>query len=225
MSDTNAQPRGRLLARIAPVLAIVALAVGLWFGLSYFERGLQRPPPPVMQSAFPLSQPRPLPPFQLTADDGAPFNLDSLRGHWTLMAFGYTQCPDICPTTLATYKEIDRLLAESAGSLRPEFLFVSVDPERDSPERLGTYVRYFSPGFRGATGPHEALHALTDPLGILYARAEGQDTALGYLVDHSASILVIDPQARLAAIFSPPHNPRAMAEDFAALAQSSDPRP
>lgn len=224
MNDTT-QTRGRPLARIAPLLAIAALAVGLWLGLGYFEQRLQQPPPPLMQSAFPLSQPRPLPSFELTADDGTPFDLDSLRGHWTLMAFGYTQCPDICPTTLATYKEIDRLLGESAGGPRPEFLFISVDPERDSPERLGTYVRYFSPGFRGATGPHDALRKLTEPLGILYARAESQDTALGYLVDHSASILVIDPQARLAAIFSPPHNPRAMAEDVATLAKGWTTRP
>jgi protein SCO1 len=199
-------------------VVIAAVTAGLWFGLSYFERGLRQPPAPMMQSGgVALPQPRLLKPFALTAEDGTPFTEATLRGHWTFLAFGYTRCPDVCPTTLATYKEIERLLGADVAAGKADFVFVSVDPERDSPEQIGQYVRYFNPRFRGATGPHDSIRALTDQLGILYARAEGQDTALGYLVDHSATIILIDPQGRLAAIFSPPQDPRAVAEDFATL--------
>lgn len=212
-SPTGGGPRGRLL----PLILIAAVAAGLWFGLSYFQQGLQQPPALMQSGTFALPQPRPLKPFTLTRDDGAPFTPAELRGHWTFLAFGYTRCPDICPTLMATYKEIDRLLGQGETVPKPTYFFVSVDPERDSPEQVGQYVRYFNPEFRGATGPHEALRALTEQLGILYARAQGQETAMGYLVDHSASILLMDPQGRLAAIFSQPHAPRTMAEDYRTL--------
>ncbi len=212
------------MQRIVILLAIVALAAGLWLGLGYFERGLQRPPPPSMRSGALLGSPRPLQPFSLTADDGSSFTDAALRERWTFLAFGYTNCPDVCPTTMATFKETDRLLQER-GHPPAEFVFISVDPERDSPEQIGSYVRFFSPRFRGATGSHAALKALTDQLGVLYARVEGQQTALGYLVDHSASILVVDPQARLAMIFSPPQDPRLMAEDFVSLTRAYDQPP
>ena len=88
-------------------------------------------------------------------------------------------------------------------------------PARDSPAQLAKYVRYFNPRFLGATGKDdEALHALTGQLGLLYKRAEGETSAMGYLIDHSASIMLIDPEGRLAAVFSSPHDPRLIAEDF-----------
>ncbi len=210
-------PRSGPLGRLLPLLLIAALAAGLWFGLSYFQQGLQQPPALMQSGTFALPQPRPLKPFALTADDGGPFTPEQLRGNWTFLAFGYTRCPDICPTLMATYKEIDRVLSQGEAVPKPSYLFVSVDPERDSPQQVGEYVRYFNPEFRGATGPHEALRALTEQLGILYAKAEDQQSAMGYLVDHSASILLIDPRGRLAAIFSQPHVPRTLAEDYRIL--------
>lgn len=221
---TSSQNRGGPLARLAALVLIAAMAGGLWFGLSYFQQGLQQPPALMQSGTFALPQPRPLKPFTLTRDDGAPFTPAELRGHWTFLAFGYTRCPDICPTLMATFKEIDRLLGQADAEPKPNFLFVSVDPERDSPEQIGHYVRYFNPQFRGATGPHEALRGLTEQLGILYARAEGQESAIGYLVDHSASIMLIDPHGRLAAVFSQPHVPRSMAEDYHTLVKRN-PRP
>ena len=161
-----------------------------------------------------LTQPRPLADFALTDQDGQPLSLANLRGGWTFLAIGYTHCPDVCPMTLATFDAIDRQIAPPGdqpatarrGGLRPRFLFVSVDPERDTPERLAQYVRYFNPAFLGATGEEAQLRAFAAQLGLLFARVEGQDTAMGYLMDHSASILLVDPQGRLTAIFSSPHD-------------------
>ncbi len=211
------------------LIAGTAIAAGLWFGATTF-RGLSRPMPVTLEEGTLLPQPRPLADFALTDQDGRPFSLANLRGGWTFLAIGYTHCPDICPMTLATFDAIDRQIAQSgtqsgaqsgAGrrvEARPRFLFVSVDPGRDTPERLAQYVRYFNPGFLGATGEEAQLRALTAQLGLLYVRVEGQDTAMGYLMDHSASILLVDPRGRLTAIFSAPHDAAGMASDFLTIA-------
>ncbi len=216
------QPR---LVILFVLIAGVAIAAGLWFGATTF-RGLSRPLPVTLEEGTLLPQPRPLADFVLTDQDGRPFSLANLRGGWTFLAIGYTHCPDVCPMTLATFDAIERQIAQSgtqsgAGrrvEARPRFLFVSVDPGRDTPERLAQYVRYFNPGFLGATGEEAQLRALAAQLGLLYVRVDGQDTAMGYLMDHSASILLVDPQGRLTAIFSTPHDAAGMASDFLTIA-------
>ncbi len=207
---TTANAPGNL-QHILPVVAILAMAMGLWLGLSHFQSTLQHKPAAISSGTL-LPNPRPLEPFALTGQDGKSFTLDNLKQGWHFLSIGYTHCPDVCPTTMATYDAIAKRTAKQ--DLKPRFLFVSVDPERDTPEKLSQYVNYFNPEFLAATGPHPALQGLTNQLGMLYGKAEGQKTAMGYLVDHSATILLIDPLGRLAAIFSAPHDPAAMAEDF-----------
>jgi len=192
------------------LLATTALTLGLWAGITQFQSGIQTPEQ--IQAGTRLNQPRPLKPFSLTAADGSPFTLNDLHQNWTFLAIGYTHCPDVCPTTLATFDAIHNQTRKSDPA--PRFLFISVDPERDTPAKLGEYVHYFNPDFLGATGTHENLQYLSSQLGIIYAIVEEEDTALGYLVDHSASILLIDPQGRLSALFSPPHDPALMAKDY-----------
>jgi protein SCO1/2 len=156
--------------------------------------------------------------FALVDQDGQPFSLANLRGRWTFLAIGYTHCPDVCPTTLATFAAVQgriAALSSKGEAVAPsQFLFISVDPERDSPERLAHYVRYFDPAFLGATGDDAQLRVLVAQLGLLYAKVEDQDTAMGYLVDHSAWILLVDPEGRLTAIYMPPHDPERIAADF-----------
>ncbi|MGE5154733.1 MAG: SCO family protein [Bdellovibrio bacteriovorus] len=203
-----------------------AVAAGLWFGATTF-RGLSKPQPPTLGQGTLLAQPRPLADFALIDQDGRPYTLANLRGAWTFLAIGYTHCPDVCPMTLATFDAIERRIAESASGdqsePRPRFLFISVDPERDTPERLAQYVRYFNPAFLGATGEEPQLRALAAQLGLLYARVEGQATAMGYLMDHSGSVLLVDPQGRLTAIFSTPHDAALMASDFLTIAANHQP--
>ncbi|PUB88358.1 MAG: hypothetical protein DBP01_12095, partial [gamma proteobacterium symbiont of Ctena orbiculata] len=136
---------------------------------------------------------------------------------FSFMSFGYTYCPDICPTTMSLFAEMHNRIQAQKSTKPYQVTFVSVDPERDSLERLSEYVTYFDPSFVGATGPEEALQALTKPLGILYRRVETEDSAMGYVMDHSASIILVDPQGRFHAYFSPPHDAEKMANDFIAI--------
>jgi protein SCO1/2 len=206
----------RSLFVLAAALALAAAAAGVWLGVSRLEYATP-PSQDEMQSATLLPSPKPLAPFSLVNQDGEPYGRDALRGRWTFVSFGYTSCPDICPMTLASLNAVDQRLGAEGSESRADFLFVSVDPERDDPARLAQYVRYFNPRFLGATGSHDELKGLTGQLGVLYARSEEHNTASGYLMDHSASILLLDPQVRLTAIFSAPHDPGAIAADFAAI--------
>jgi protein SCO1/2 len=193
-------------------VALAALGFGLWTA-----RALLSPPGLALEAGTLLPQPRPLGAFALTDTEGQPFTPESLRGRWTMLAFGYASCPDVCPLTMATFRDLRARMAASGHADAVRFVLVSVDPERDALPALKEYVRYFDPAFRGATGPHAALQQLTSQLGVVYRRADA-GSALGYLVDHSASLVLLDPQGRLAAIFGPPHDPAAMARDLAALA-------
>jgi len=206
--------------RIWPALGIgaVALIAGVWLALRVLGPGV---PPgtaaPALATGTLLPERRSLTPFALTDTTGAPFTETSLKGRWTLLAFGYASCPDVCPMLLATFRDVRRRLAERelAGEVR--FVFVSVDPERDDLASLKSYVTYFDPTFLGATGPHPELQRLTRQLGVLYQRAAAEESALGYLVDHSATLLLIDPEGRFTAVFSAPHDARGIAADVGAL--------
>jgi protein SCO1 len=156
----------------------------------------------------------PLPAFTLRRANGTLTNAD-LIGHWTLLDFGYTFCPDVCPTTLATLKDVKTRL-EAGGTPAPQVIFVSVDSARDTPERLTKFVRFFDPGFIGATGDDAALASLVKHLGVQYERHDAQDKKR-YVVDHSAVVYLIDPQGKLKATFSWPHDPAALAADYAQL--------
>jgi len=208
------------------LLVIVAVVSGISVGLLYYGGALESKSIAAnLKAATLLSEPKRLEDFVLTDQDSRPLDRESLKGRWTFVAFGYTHCPDICPTLMATFDTLEKELAKSPGEPQPNFLFVSVDPERDTPERIGEYVGYFNPRIRGATASHEVLRPLTAQLGILYQRSDNQNTAMGYLVDHSASILLLDPQARLSAIFGMPHNPQTMAEDFRIIRSHSESKP
>lgn len=216
MSKEQSQASRALIIAVV-ILALCATAAGFWAAVSLFGRD-DGPVQDRLRAGTLLPTPKVLKGFSLVDQDAKPYGSEDLRGHWTFIAFGYTSCPDVCPTTMATFAALAGRLSGEEGAPPARFLLISVDPERDDPARLAQYVRYFDPGFLGATGSHEQLRGLAGQLGVLYERVEGADTAMGYLVDHSASILLLDPQVRLAAIFGTPHDPRAMAEDFAVIA-------
>ncbi len=224
MHEEPTQEAG-FIVRLAFVIAIGAAVAGVWFGMDYWVPATVRPIAEVaLKTGTKLPNPRPLQPFTLTDQDGQPLTLDSLRGHWTFLAIGYTACPDICPTLMATFKAVARQITPSGAKPAADFLFVSVDPERDTPQRLAEYVHYFSPDFRGGTGSDDALQAFTRQLGLLYQRVAMPESALGHVVDHSSSILLIDPEARLSAIFSAPHDPQAIATDFGVVVADHPPK-
>jgi protein SCO1/2 len=197
------------------LIAACAVALGLWAG----SRQFGSTPAPALENAVLYPQPRVVPDFQLTRVDGKPLTLSDWRGRWTVVYFGYASCPDVCPTTLAAFKQVWKVLGERGLHDRVGIDFISVDPQRDTPERLAKYVAFFSADFVAATGSDEQLTNLTRSLGLLYSRTTGTDGAIQ--VDHSGSAVIIDPQGRLAGMFRPPFAPAALARDLAALAAAN----
>ncbi|MCU7852842.1 MAG: SCO family protein [Candidatus Thiodiazotropha sp. (ex Monitilora ramsayi)] len=204
------------------ILSIPLLVAGVssWF--------LFNTQPPAVQAhietkrATILPELRPLAAFSLKDHQDRKFDNSRLLGQWTLLSFGYTHCPDICPSTLAMLAEMNRNLHQSAAKVPFQVGFISVDPERDTTERLAEYVTYFDPGFLGIRGDDAALQTVTKPLGILYRKVETEKSAMGYVMDHSASIVLIDPQGRYRALFSPPHDPAIMADDLLTITRQVD---
>jgi len=179
--------------------------------------GSDKPPEP---TATPLpgtvlNPPRPLEDFTLTDHTGAPFSLSDLRGRPALVFFGFTNCPDICPTTLGEFKRVKSLLGRDADEVA--FVFVSVDPQRDTPERLAEYVGAFDPAFIGLTGDDAALRPIAQEFGVYYQAVplEGSETA--YTVDHTASSFALDREGRLAIVFSYGTPPDAIVQRIRAL--------
>ncbi|RMG58242.1 MAG: SCO family protein [Gammaproteobacteria bacterium] len=194
---------------------VIALVLGFWAGQ------LNHDEPPLEHGTDMRSAPRALPDFRLQDHNGQPFTPERLQGHWNLLFFGYTHCPDVCPTTLAMLRQAMQAYRELGGNPDDwQVVFVSVDPQRDTLERLREYVRYFDPAFLGVTGDPEQLQRLALGVGVVYGRVENPKDPDNYLVDHSASIIAIDPQGREAAVFSPPHVPQALARDMLILAGS-----
>ena len=196
------------------LIALTALVAG-----ALLASLLRQPPnpPELSQGTTRLEPPRVLQPFALTDHQGAPFELDRLRGHWTYLFFGYTHCPDVCPTTLSSLNQVARKIDALPGSApSPQYIFVSIDPQRDTPEQLAKFVPYFNPAFVGVTGTPDAVDAMTRQLSVAYLKVD-TDRPDGYLMDHTAAILLIDPQARLHALMSPPFETAGLAQDFEKL--------
>ena len=195
------------------ILRIIPVLLGLVLALS-----CSQPQSPTLQQGTLLPQAKLISDFSLIDHNGARFNLDRLKNHWTFTFFGYTHCPDVCPTSMAVLAQVQRRLEEAGTRELPEVAFISVDPQRDTPVALATYVPYFHSAFIGVTGDSDEIFKLTRQLGILYGKAEteSQDSE-NYLVDHSASIILFDPDGAFRALFGPPHDPAKIASDFLAI--------
>lgn len=153
--------------------------------------------------------------FTLVDQHNQPFRLSEQRGNVVVMAFGYTYCPDVCPATLAEFKQIRRLLGRQADQVR--FVFITVDPERDTPARLGEYMQAFDSSFLGLSGDMAELERAWQGFGV-YHEKQFLDSAAGYLVDHTARIYVVDVHGNLRLTFSFGTVTQDMFEDIQYLA-------
>jgi protein SCO1/2 len=211
-----------------------ALGLGLWLA-----RGPLSPTSPGIVSTGSASDnrfasllayptPRQIDPAGLILLDGQPFTVEALKGRYSLAFFGFTHCPDVCPMALAEMKRTLTLWSEQhAGLEPPQIVFVSVDPERDTPARLREYLDFFSKDIVGVTGTIPALERFTRSVGVLFVKVPNGEGPMDYTIDHSASILVFGPEGTLLGMFRPQggpngggHDPAVMVADLTTLMQS-----
>ncbi len=192
--------------------AIVAFAAGLLLARA-FVGPAEGPPLTLQATAFPAA--RAIPRLDLMDQDGAPMNTDFFRQGWTLVFFGFTSCPDICPTTLATLVQVTNRLQDLPAAERPRVLMISVDPERDNPVQLGNYLRFFDPSFLGATGTEAAITRAAETFGVPFARVDLPEG--GYTMDHGSGIFIVAPSGGVVAYSSAPHDAAVLASDYRSL--------
>ncbi len=189
--------------RVKLIISAVVLSMAFVTGIYFAGSNRSASSPNITGLLWP--DPPKLGTFSLIDARGNAFTEQELRGRWTLVFFGFTNCPDICPTTMATLNDVYRQVQMNEEVLEKiQVLFVSVDPERDKAETLESYVGYFNSDFIGATANKENLEQFTRQFGIAYMKVKIPGSA-DYSMDHTASILLIDPMLRFVGIFSRPH--------------------
>jgi protein SCO1/2 len=194
-------------------VALAALLAGAWLADIYREhdsRAMLLPDRVV--TLFP--DPKPLTAFALTDHQNRVFDVSRLKGKWSFLFFGFTHCPDICPTTLAVLARARENIAKSTvGAEDIQFVFISVDPNRDTAGKLRQYVDYFDTAFLGVTGNDAQIGNLAGQLGAAYQVAITPGIE-NYPVYHSAAVFLLDPRARYHAVFTPPHDAEAISRRF-----------
>ena len=195
-------------------ISVVAVALVAALAGAYVARQLNHPSSVALESGTSFPAPKVLAPFELVDTHGARATLDILRGHPSLVFFGFTHCPDVCPTTLAMLAGVQKQVA--IPSLK--VALITVDPERDTPAELGKYIDAFHGDFIGLTGTPPAIVDVSRDFGVAASRVElaGGD----YTMDHSATIFAVDAQARIIAVFTPPFDPARITRDLTRLAPS-----
>ena len=202
------------------VIAALAAGLGLWASQRHFAGPAATRPSVTSMTLLP--NPRTLPAFSLQQSDGTPLTADELKGHWTLVFLGFTHCPDVCPTTLAQLAGAQKQWASMPDASRPRVLFISADPERDSPELTGKYAHAFHADTLAATAPIPQLEAFARSLSLVFMKSPGASGKPDdYSIDHSAGFAVLDPQARMAGVIQPPFEVNAIAADLEALSKAA----
>jgi len=201
------------------IAAVAALSAGFWAS-SVLEKNKAQEISDARKNFSPIqgslvSPPRKIAVPALIKDTGQTFTLDDLTGQWHLLFFGYTHCPDVCPTTMGVTAQAKKI-AEANSQTFPGVIFISVDPERDKVEMLADYVQYFDQDFIGVTGDKDLIKALTLQLSVVYMKmpAEADSETSGYLVDHSSALLLLNPEGKLVAFLNPPHEPATIVKDI-----------
>jgi protein SCO1/2 len=191
-------------------LLCIAAAAGIGFSVHH------SPKMPPLAAGTLIVPARPLANFSLIDNHGRQFGPAELRGTWSLMFFGYTNCPDFCPSTLTTLAALEKQLRAGKTVVPPRVIFVSVDAKRDTPAQLDKYVPYFDPEFIGLTAPDQSkIEAIAKQWNVAVAVQPAVDG--NYTVDHSGAIFVIDPSGKLAAILTGPFTVDALGHDYRSI--------
>ena len=206
------------------LLLLVVLIFGLTVGRQVFLGSSEPAPAPDLSqyNTYVYDQPRELAEFTLTNEQGEPVTRDSLKGRWTFVFVGYTNCPDICPAAMANLRRTNSLLP--AELPRPDYLLVTADPEHDTPEKLKAYTGFFGENFHGLTGDLDILREVAKSVSAVFVHREvdGQ-----LLVDHSGHFALLNPEGKLQALIQPPHKPEELVQAYERIyqwAKANDPR-
>jgi protein SCO1 len=183
-------------------LAVVAASAGFWAARQLDSSTMQ------LARGTWLPQPRDIGPLTLLDHTGKPFTRESLNGQPSLVFFGFTHCPDVCPSTLATLAQVKK--AANISDLR--VILVTVDPARDTPEALSMYVNAFDPQFVGLTGDEAGISKAAAAFGAAYARVDLPGG--NYTMDHTAAVFLLDANGRIVAVFTPPFDTKLISEDL-----------
>jgi protein SCO1/2 len=206
----------RVTRTVVVLLAFMALIAGLF--VSQHLHGNKKIDPSEFHGTL-LEKPREVNQFALTGIDNQPFTNESLRGHWTMVFFGFTNCGFICPTTMAELNKMYRILEEKHTNPLPRVVMISVDPERDNEDKLGAYVTAFNPHFYGARGDDKVIREMTREMGIAYTKialpSSGNEE--NYDMQHSGAVMLFNPKGELSAFFTTPHQARFLAKDYRLL--------
>lgn len=195
----------------------VALTAWLWSSRLLDTGSKAEANVPAFTARF-FEPPIPLQSFSLSDHNGKPFNTITFLGYWTFVFFGYTNCPDVCPMALVDLNKIYTELENGFTLGNTKVAFVSVDKKRDSLDHLAEYVTYFNSDFIGVTGDEGQVKDFAGQFGAVYKTVyQDGKSREDYLVDHTASIMLVDHLGRLIAVFPPPHNPDFIKAEFVRL--------
>jgi protein SCO1/2 len=204
-----------------PTLAVVVIIgfCALFFGFQY---SLKKHAPTEalkdLASATILPQPRAIIPFSLTDNQGHLFSNANLKGHWSLVFFGFTHCGYICPTTMAELNKVYQILQQEKIQ-EPQYVMITIDPERDNAQQMNTFVTTFNKKFIGATGTQAQIDNLTKSLNVVVMKVQAQaGTANKSTIDHSGTIMLLNPNGDVVAIFTMPHVAQKIASDYKKIA-------
>lgn len=201
---------------IGAILRVLVVGLVLLVGAMFMFPDAQRPLP-MPTTATMLSNPMPLPPVALTDKAGLDFSTADLRDRFSLVFFGFTFCPDICPITLNVLASL-RSDWNAPNIAPPEVLFVSVDPERDDPDRIREYLENFDSDFQGVTGQRDAMQPWLDTLGVT-VHIQKLSGGQSYNVTHNSTVYAVGPGAEFLAVFSAPHDAATIAADLLKIRQ------
>lgn|SRR5574340_281602 len=210
----------RSLAILLAIAVAVAVAVAAFLGGRTRHETVVKPPEEIEDYLF--WEAKDLTDFKLTGGDGRTLGLNDLKGKWSFVFFGYVHCPDVCPLTMGILGQAFKLIEKNPAAYQEsQGIFVSVDPKRDTPALLKEYASYFSSKFIGVTGDTAQLDAFSRQMSALYTIQPKEPQKPGdanpgddYLVTHTSTIFLIDPQGRLYGRFPPPQLPQELAEVF-----------
>jgi protein SCO1/2 len=200
------------------LVAVVALVLGLTVNKVLSSKGQGDPAALLDAGIVLLPQPRTLPALSMTNQDGQATPVNEFKGDWTLLFFGYTFCPDICPATLAQLRQLKSQLPEATRE-RLRIVLVSVDPNRDTPEQLKKYLGYFDAKFQGLTGEEASLQKLANAVSIPYIPADTSKE--NYTVDHSGNLVILGPDGTQRGFIRAPINNAKLAEQLPGLVSGS----